>query len=230
MALLGGARAALEKLVSVLRRDRDLSVRELLEKLQDNALALATARFYLRGCHSVGARARCFGKPHVEPRGKITIGDDFALGGAFGTVHLSAAEGGVLAVGSGVTINYGTSLSARLEVKVGDRVKIGPYCVVADSEMPVPLDAPARSAPRAIHIGNDVWLGSRVTVLPGAAIGDGAVIAAGSVVGGPIPARSVASGSPARVLRINDAPPASGATKQTTPAGQKLSDVAAAAE
>lgn len=230
MAVLGGARAGFQKLFSALRRDRNLSFFELLEKLQGNALALTTARFYLRGCQRVGARARCFGRPHVDPQGKIVIGDDFALGGAFGTVHLSASEGGVLAIGDGVTTNYGTSISARHEIRIGDRVKIGPYCVIADSELPLPLDGPEREVPRPVHIGNDVWLGSRVTVLPGTVIGDGAVIAAGSVVAGEIPARSVASGSPARVLRINDGPPPAVGTSPTTQHQTKRPDVAAAAE
>ena len=53
-----------------------------------------------------------------------------------------------------------------------------------------------------IEIGDDVWLAGRVMVRPGSRIGAGAVIGAGSVVDGEIPAGAIASGAPARVLRI----------------------------
>ena len=53
-----------------------------------------------------------------------------------------------------------------------------------------------------VHIGDDVWIGARVTILPGAVIGDGAVIGAGSVVHGKIPPFAVAAGNPCKVLRM----------------------------
>src|ERR1041385_1660369 len=52
-----------------------------------------------------------------------------------------------------------------------------------------------------IRIGNDVWIGARVVVLDGAEIGDGAIVAAGSVVAGKIPPYAVVGGIPARVIR-----------------------------
>ena len=51
-----------------------------------------------------------------------------------------------------------------------------------------------------VIIGNDVWLATRVIVLPGAVIGDGAVIGAGAVVRDEIPAFAIAVGMPARVV------------------------------
>ena len=50
-------------------------------------------------------------------------------------------------------------------------------------------------------VGNDVWIGQNVTVMPGIHIGDGAVIAADSVVTGDIPAYYIAGGNPCRVIR-----------------------------
>ena len=50
-------------------------------------------------------------------------------------------------------------------------------------------------------VGNDVWLGQNVTVLPGVRIGDGAIIGANSVVVSDIPPYIVAAGNPCRVLR-----------------------------
>ena len=50
-------------------------------------------------------------------------------------------------------------------------------------------------------VGNDVWIGQNVTVLPGVHIGDGAIIGANSVVAGDIPPYTVAAGNPCRVIR-----------------------------
>lgn len=54
---------------------------------------------------------------------------------------------------------------------------------------------------RSVHIGNNVWIGANVAVMPGVTIGDNSVIGAGSVVTKDIPANVVAVGSPCRVLR-----------------------------
>jgi acetyltransferase-like isoleucine patch superfamily enzyme len=80
---------------------------------------------------------------------------------------------------------------------------VGNYCIVADTETPGIGDPAGGSSiePRAVEIGEGAWLAARVTVLPGARIGAGAVIAAGSVVAGEIPAGAVAGGIPARILR-----------------------------
>lgn len=52
-----------------------------------------------------------------------------------------------------------------------------------------------------VTIGNNVWIGGSVTILPGVTIGDNCTIGAGSVVTRSIPANSVAAGNPARVMR-----------------------------
>jgi virginiamycin A acetyltransferase len=52
-----------------------------------------------------------------------------------------------------------------------------------------------------VVVGNDVWLGYRATVLPGVRIGDGAVVAAGAMVGSDVPPYGVVAGNPARLVR-----------------------------
>lgn len=53
-----------------------------------------------------------------------------------------------------------------------------------------------------IIIGNDVWIGTRVIILAGVKIGDGAVIGAGSVVTHDVPPYAIVAGAPARILRF----------------------------
>lgn len=197
MSLVARVRAAFE-------RDRDLPAIVLARKLGNNAVALAAARLFLRDCDRVGARPRCFGgRPHIDNDGTLMIGDDFAANCEFGTVRLATAPRAVIHVGHDVTINYGTTISARTLVSLGDGVMIGPYCVIADTELPLPLRD--EEAAKPIEIRDGVWLGARVVVLPGSTIGAGAVISAGSVVCGDIPPGAVAAGNPARVLRVSDA-------------------------
>lgn len=51
-----------------------------------------------------------------------------------------------------------------------------------------------------VVIGDDVWLGAQVLVMPGVTIGDGCVVGAGSVVTRDLPANSIAVGSPAKIV------------------------------
>ena len=57
------------------------------------------------------------------------------------------------------------------------------------------------SAP--IHIGNHVWVGVRAIILKGVTIGDGAIIAAGSVVTRDVPANTLVGGVPAKIIKDN---------------------------
>ena len=52
-----------------------------------------------------------------------------------------------------------------------------------------------------VTIGNNVWIGANVSIMPGVTIGDNTVIGAGSVVTRDIPANVVAMGTPCRVVR-----------------------------
>lgn len=88
-------------------------------------------------------------------------------------------------------------------VKFGDNVFIGPNCGFYTAGHP--LNVKERNAgleyALPITIGNNVWIGAQVCVLPGVNIGDNSVIGAGSVVTKDIPANSIAVGNPCRVIR-----------------------------
>ncbi|MDE6766459.1 MAG: sugar O-acetyltransferase, partial [Duncaniella sp.] len=88
-------------------------------------------------------------------------------------------------------------------VTFGDNVFIAPNCGFYTAGHPI--DANDRNKgleyARPINIGNDVWIGADVSVLPGVTIGDNCVIGAGSVVTRNIPSNSVAVGNPCRVIK-----------------------------
>lgn len=89
------------------------------------------------------------------------------------------------------------------KVKFGDNVFIAPNCGFYTAGHP--FDVKQRNGgleyAQQITIGNNVWIGAQVCVLPGVTIGDNCVIGAGSVVNKDIPADSLAAGNPCRVIR-----------------------------
>jgi acetyltransferase-like isoleucine patch superfamily enzyme len=92
-------------------------------------------------------------------------------------------------------------------IHMGNNVLLGPEVLITAATYNFRDGSPvARQAMREadVHIGNDVWLATRVIVLPGARIGDGAIVAAGSVVKGDIPAGAVVAGAPAKVVGARD--------------------------
>ncbi len=159
-----------------------------------------TAGFRLRRCDHVGRRARTRSAPRVVNRGRIDIGDDVILMSQWSPVELFTGPGAQLEIGDGVHVNYGTLISAQRHVRIGDRVQIGQYCIIADTDGPSGDDVGPGPA-RPVEIGPGAWLAGRVTVLPGVRVGSGSVITAGSIVTEDVPDGVVAGGNPARVLR-----------------------------
>jgi acetyltransferase-like isoleucine patch superfamily enzyme len=160
------------------------------------------ALLWLRRCQVVGPNTRTFWRPRIENRGRIVIGRGVRINSNWAPVELVTGPGGVIEIGDGAYINYGTLVSAQRRVRIGANVMIGNYSIVADTEVPG-IGEPRSSAmpPREIEIGDDVWVATRVTLLPGARVGAGAVIAAGSVVAGDVPPGAVVGGIPARLVR-----------------------------
>ncbi|WBT08904.1 sugar O-acetyltransferase [Corynebacterium sp. SCR221107] len=111
-------------------------------------------------------------------------------------------------IGEGTFINFGVTILDTAEVIIGERCMIGPNCQIITVTHPVD-DVQMRNGgweiAHTVRIGDRVWFGAGVTVLPGVTIGDDAIIGAGSVVTRDIPAGAIAVGNPARVVRYPDA-------------------------
>ena len=109
-------------------------------------------------------------------------------------------------LGKNFYANHGLVILDGARVTIGDNVMIAPQCGLYTAAHP--LDAQTRNAlleyAKPITIGDNVWLGGGVKVMPGVTIGAGAVIAGGSVVIRDIPAGMLAAGNPCRVIRPID--------------------------
>ncbi len=109
-------------------------------------------------------------------------------------------------VGENFYANYNCVILDCAPVTFGDNVFIAPNCGFYTAGHPV--DYPTRNAllefAKPITVGDNVWIGGNVVVLPGATIGSGSVIGAGSVVSRDIPENVVAVGNPCRPIRSID--------------------------
>jgi len=99
----------------------------------------------------------------------------------------------------------GRGLRADAHLHLGDDVVMGPDVIIMSwthdiSRTDVPINQQGSIGPNPVVVGNDVWIGARVILLPGVRIGDHAVIGAGAVVTKDVPAYAVVGGVPARVL------------------------------
>ena len=111
--------------------------------------------------------------------------------------------------GVGLTIGDRTFLNKDFLIVGGGYVTIGSDCLIGPRcsiYTPNHAEDPVRrregwERAQPVTIGNNVWLGGSVTLLPGVSIGDDAIIGAGSVVASDIPAGMVAVGNPCRVVR-----------------------------
>lgn len=111
--------------------------------------------------------------------------------------------GAHLHLGNNVYANFNLTLVDDGDIFVGDKVMFGPNVTVATANHPIEpsLRARAMQYNKPVHIGNNVWIGAGVVIVPGVTIGENSVIGAGSIVTKDIPANVVAVGNPCRVLR-----------------------------
>lgn len=106
-----------------------------------------------------------------------------------------------------IAIGDSTSIGDRTEIHAGSSVEIGAGCNIAWNVCIMDRDyhkfnSDAESI-KPVKIGDNVWIGCGCLVLKGVTIGDGAVVAAGSVVTRDVPAACLAAGNPARVIKEN---------------------------
>lgn len=199
------ARNPLRTLARAAARARDASLYQLL----------------LRAVPGVERRGRVtlrgWPRLEVEPGARVVLGDGVVLNSSNAAYHvnmhspvklLADAPGAEITIGDGTRL-HGTCVHAFRRVSIGRNCLIAANTQIMDcSGHDLAFDDPSRrphtrGGADPVAIGDDVWIGANVLVLPGVSIGDGTVIAAGSVVARSLPARVLAAGNPARVIRAH---------------------------
>ena len=104
-------------------------------------------------------------------------------------------------VGKNVFINARCKFQDQGGIRIGDNCLIGHNVTLATLNHDFNPNNRAAIYPKPVRIGNNVWIGSDSTILPGITIGDGAIIGAGSVVTKDVPANTIVAGNPARKMK-----------------------------
>ena len=108
-----------------------------------------------------------------------------------------------ICIGENFYSNHNLIILYANKLEFGDNVFIGPNCGFYTAGHPIDVEQRNKGLEyaKSIKIGNNVWFGGNVCVLPGVTIGDNVVIGAGSIVTKNIPSNVVAVGNPCRVIK-----------------------------
>jgi len=107
--------------------------------------------------------------------------------------------------------NSGIGINCRIDGKVtiGNNVMMAPECIIHTinhnfQRTDIPMNMQGNSDEKPVVIGDDVWIGSRVIILPNVKIGSGAILAAGAIVTKDVPEYAIVGGNPAKIIKYRD--------------------------
>ena len=120
-------------------------------------------------------------------------------------VKMICENKGTIRIGNNFFANYNTFIYANDDsINIGNDCLIGPDVLIINNNhqmSPHELIRMQECAKSRIIIGNDVWIGAKAVILPGVTIGDGAIIAAGSVVNKDVKPYTLVAGVPAKYIK-----------------------------
>lgn len=122
----------------------------------------------------------------------------------------SSCNNSELRIGTGTYIGeYNNIRAAGGKIRIGKKCLISQHVTIVSSNHGIDRGSPISEQPwstdnNEILIGDDVWIGAQSVILPGVHIGDGAVVAAGSIVTKDVPNYAVVAGNPARIIKYRE--------------------------
>jgi len=124
--------------------------------------------------------------------------------------YIAVGPNKTLSIGSETEINHGVMINTICGLEIGKNVMIANGAVIMDYDgHPVfsfgqdkQKDTYAGNA-KPIKIEDNVWIGTRATILKGVTLGSGSIVAANSCVSFDVPSNSIVGGNPARVIKEN---------------------------
>ncbi|MET0759325.1 MAG: acyltransferase [Flavobacterium sp.] len=165
----------------------------------------------LSDCKRVSGIPNCYHPLLLKGKGKITFGKNVQIGVVKSPNYYShytyleaREEASEIFIGNNVAINNAFSVVAFSKIVIEDHVLIGVNCSIIDNDgHDLAIMERNTGSPKTaeVHIHENVFLGSNVSILKGVTIGKNSVIGNGSVVTQDIPENVIAAGNPARVIR-----------------------------
>lgn len=168
-------------------------------RLSDRVLYVARLRAVTRG--KIPITTQFDGPAYATYGAKVYLGEHCRLGRG---VFFETYRSGQIEVGDNVRLNRGTVVVASTSVTIGNDCLIGEYVSIRDGNhgtKPGELMRLQKQDVAPVAIGSDVWIGRGAVVLKGVRIGDGAIVAANSVVTRDVPEGAVVGGIPAEFIR-----------------------------
>lgn len=142
---------------------------------------------------------RCYVR--LESKSKLEIKGHFTI---FPGGRIIIGPNAKVELGNNSFISLNTKIICKDYIKIGDNCAISWDCLIMDTDFHnIIQNNNLNKETKPILIGDDVWIGSKVTILKGVSIGDGAVIASNSVVTKNVPPRCIVAGNPAKIIREN---------------------------
>lgn len=195
----------------------DRSLRRYLARVLIYIFQTSRTVFYrILSTNSVAGNPRRFQPIHCTGAGRVLFEPNVQVGVFPSPFYLSTyasldarSREATICIKEGTVINNNFRAIATVNsIVIGRRCLIGANVEIVDSDFHA-VRAEERGVGSAVEsekviIGDEVFIGSNVTILKGAVIGDKSVICNGSVVTGVVPGRAVAGGVPAKVIRMVD--------------------------
>lgn len=166
---------------------------------------IALISYYALGKHLPVNETKLIGKMCRAIREAITR-NIFKKAGYTFNINRGAYFGNGANLSIGVNSSIGRNCQLANDVTIGEDVMMAPEVIIFSvghetSDIELPMRLQGNSLAKPVTVGNDVWIGQRAIILPGIKIGNGAIIAAGSVVTKDVPDYAVVGGNPARVIK-----------------------------
>lgn len=137
----------------------------------------------------------------IKYGGKITIGNSEVLENV-----IIQTYGGNIVIGEKCSINVNTIIYGHGNTIIGNNVLIAGGCMIIPANHNFNrLDIPIRTqglTTKGVIIENNVWIGHGCSILDGVTIGEGSVVAAGTVVNKSVPKNAIVAGVPSKIIKI----------------------------
>ncbi|MCF0124148.1 MAG: acyltransferase [Clostridia bacterium] len=122
---------------------------------------------------------------------------------------LTTTNSAKIIIGDECGIGPFSQITASNEIQIGNGVRTGTFVLITDnahgkfemSDLKKKVDDREIFSKGKVVIGDNVWIGSKASILPNVTIGNGAIIAANAVVTKDVPPYSIAAGNPAKIVK-----------------------------
>ncbi|WP_318011229.1 DapH/DapD/GlmU-related protein [Clostridium estertheticum] len=177
-------------------------------EIVNNAISLVYTKMFYKGARLIRRPVFIRGKKFLEYGEGLTTGyncriEMFNIGNTVGKkliIGKNCKIGDYVHIAAGETVTIGNNCLMASKIYISDIIH-GDYSGNVECSSP---DIPPDIRPlctKAVSIGNNVWIGENVCILPGVNIGDGCVIGANTVVNRDVPDNCMVAGAPAKVIK-----------------------------